>query len=159
MLQELSIPTRYEDDRGDDSDVAARYLVITFHCNITFHFVYSTIPDASKSRSFQQSSSQPILFTPFHLSSLYITSLNIEMDEETEYAEYAHTAYSTSSPLWNHSIHTPFHFNHRQKTPREGSAQYTRYTRSPHLSHSLHVIERRIHSSIVLMERDCGIRL
>ena len=159
MLQELSIPTRYEDDRGDDSDVAARYLVITFHCNITFHFVYSTIPDASKSRSFQQSSSQPILFTPFHLSSLYITSLNIEMDEETEYAEYAHTAYSTSMSLWNHSMHTLFHFNHRQKTPREGSAQYTRYTRSPHLSHSLHVIERRIHSSIVLMERDCGIRL
>ncbi len=159
MLQKLSIPTRYEDDRGDDSDVAARYLVITFHCNITFHFVYSTIPDASKSRSFQQSSSQPILFTPFHLSSLYITSLNIEMDEETEYAEYAHTAYSTSMSLWNHSMHTLFHFNHRQKTPREGSAQYTRYTRSPHLSHSLHVIERRIHSSIVLMERDCGIRL
>lgn len=131
-------------------------MVITFHCNITFHFVYSTIPDASKSRSFQQSSSQPILFTPFHLSSLYITSLNIEMDEETE---YAHTAYSTSMSLWNHSMHTPFHFNHRQKTPREGSAQYTRYTRSPHLSHSLHVIERRIQSSIVLMERDCGIRL
>ena len=153
------MPPQYEDDRGDDSDVAARYLVITFHCNITFHFVYSTIPDASKSRSFQQSSSQPILFTPFHLSSLYITSLNIEMDEETEYAEYAHTAYSTSSPLWNHSMHTPFHFNHRQKTPGEGSAQYTRYTRSPHLSHSLHVIERRIQSSIVLMERDCGIRL
>ena len=156
MLQELSIPTRYEDDRGDDSDVAARYLVITFHCNITFHFVYSKTPDASKSRSFQQSSSQPILFTPFHLSSLYITSLNIEMDEETE---YAHTAYSTSSPLWNHSIHTLFHFNHRQETPGEGSAKYTRYTRSPHLSHSLHVIERRIQSSIVLMERDCGIRL
>ena len=111
MLQKLSIPTRYEDDRGDDSDVAARYLVITFHCNITFHFVYSTIPDASKSRSFQQSSSQPILFTPFHLSSLYITSLNIEMDEETEYAEYAHTAYSTSMSLWNHSMYTPFHFN------------------------------------------------
>ena len=159
MLQELSIPTRYEDDRGDDSDVAARYLVITFHCNITFHFVYSKTPDASKSRSFQQSSSQPILFTPFHLSSLYITSLNIEMDEETEYAENAHTAYSTSSPLWNHSIHTLFHFNHRQETPGEGSAKYTRYTRSPHLSHSLHVIERRIQSSIVLMERDCGIRL
>ena len=134
-------------------------MVITFHCNIAFHFVYSTIPDASKSRSFQQSSSQPILFTPFHLSSLYITSLNIEMDEETEYAEYAHTAYSTSMSLWNHSMHTLFHFNHRQKTPREGSAQYTRYTRSPHLSHSLHVIERRIQSSIVLMERDCGIRL
>ena len=143
MLQELSIPTRYEDDRGDDSDVAARYLVITFHCNIAFHFVYSKTPDASKSRSFQQSSSQPILFTPFHLSSLYITSLNIEMDEETE---YAHTAYSTSMSLWNHSMHTPFHFNHRQKTPGEGSAQNTRYTRSPHLSDAHHVIERRIHS-------------
>ena len=156
MLQKLSIPTRYEDDRGDDSDVAARYLVITFHCNITFHFVYSTIPDASKSRSFQQSSTHTLLFTPVHPSSLCITSLNIEMDEETE---YAHTAYSTSMSLWNHSMHTLFHFNHRQKTPREGSAQYTRYTRSPHLSHSLHVIERRIQSSIVLMERDCGIRL
>ena len=143
MLQELSIPTRYEDDRGDDSDVAARYLVITFHCNITFHFVYSTIPDASKSRSFQQSSTHTLLFTPIHPSSLCITSLNIEMDEETE---YAHTAYSTSMSLWNHSMHTPFHFNHRQKTPREGSAQYTRYTRSPHLSHSHHVIERRIQS-------------
>ena len=156
MLQELSIPTRYEDDRGDDSDVAARYLVITFHCNIAFHFVYSTFPDASKSRSFQQSSTHTLLFTPVHPSSLCITSLNIEMDEETE---YAHTAYSTSMSLWNHSMHTLFHFNHRQKTPREGSAQYTRYTRSPHLSHSHHVIERRIHSSIVLMERDCGIRL
>lgn len=131
-------------------------MVITFHCNIAFHFVYSTFPDASKSRSFQQSSTHTLLFTPFHPSSLYITSLNIEMDEETE---YAHTAYSTSMSLWNHSIHTPFHFNHRQKTPREGSAQYTRYTRSPHLSHSHHVIERRIQSSIVLMERDCGIRL
>ena len=143
MLQELSLPTRYEDDRGDDSDVAARYLVITFHCNITFHFVYSTFPDASKSRSFQQSTTHTLLFTPFHPSSLCITSLNIEMDEETE---YAHTAYSTSMSLWNHSMHTLFHFNHRQKTPREGSAQYTRYTRSPHLSHSHHVIERRIQS-------------
>ena len=143
MLQELSIPTRYEDDRGDDSDVAARYLVITFHCNITFHFVYSKTPDASKSRSFQQSSTHTLLFTPVHPSSLYITSLNIEMDEETE---YAHTAYSTSSPLWNHSIHTLFHFNHRQETPGEGSAKYTRYTRSPHLSDAHHVIEIRIHS-------------
>ena len=156
MLQELSIPTRYEDDRGDDSDVAARYLVITFQCNIAFHFVYSTFPYTSKSRSFQQSTTHTLLFTPVHPPSLYISSLNIEMDEETE---YAHTAYSTSSPLWNHSIHTPFHFNHRQKTPGEGSAQNTRYTRSPHLSHAHHVIERRIHSSIVLMERDCGIRL
>ena len=134
-------------------------MVITFHCNITFHFVYSTFPDASKSRSFQQSTTHTLPFTPFHPSSLYISSLNIEMDEETEYAEYAHTAYSTSMSLWNHSMHTLFHFNHRQKTPREGSAQYTRYTRSPHLSHSHHVIERRIQSSIVLMERDCGIRL
>ena len=159
MLQELSIPTRYEDDRGDDSDMAARYLVITFHCNIAFHFVYSTIPDASKSRSFQQSSTHTLPFTPVHTSSLCITSLNTEMDEETEYAENAHTAYSTSSPLWNHSMHTPFHFNHRQETPGEGSAQDTRYTRSPHLSDAHHVIERRIHSSIVLMERDCGIRL
>ena len=156
MLQELSLPTRYEDDRGDDSDVAARYLVITFHCNIAFHFVYSTFPYTSKSRSFQQSTIHTLLFTPVHPPSLCITSLNIEMDEETE---YAHTAYSTSMSLWNHSMHTLFHFNHRQKTPREGSAQYTRYTRSPHLSHSHHVIERRIHSSIVLMERDCGIRL
>ena len=143
MLQELSIPTRYEDDRGDDSDVAARYLVITFHCNIAFHFVYSKTPDASKSRSFQQSSTYTLLFTPVHPPSLCITSLNIEMDEETE---YAHTAYSTSMSLWNHSMYTPFHFNHRQKTPGEGSAQYTRYTRSPHLFDAHHVIERRIHS-------------
>ena len=143
MLQKLSMPTRYEDDRGDDSDMAARYLVITFHCNIAFHFVYSTFPDASKSRSFQQSSTYTLLFTSFHPPSLYISSLNIEMDEETE---YAHTAYSTSMSLWNHSMHTLFHFNHRQKTPGEGSAQNTRYTRSPHLSHSHHVIERRIHS-------------
>lgn len=131
-------------------------MVITFHCNIAFHFVYSTFPYTSKSRSFQQSTTHTLLFTPVHPPSLCITSLNIEMDEETE---YAHTAYSTSMSLWNHSMHTLFHFNHRQKTPREGSAQYTRYTRSPHLSHSHHVIERRIHSSIVLMERDCGIRL
>ena len=143
MLQELSIPTRYEDDRGDDSDVAARYLVITFQCNIAFHFVYSTFPYTSKSRSFQQSTTHTLLFTPVHPPSLYISSLNIEMDEETE---YAHTAYSTSMSLWNHSMHTPFHFNHRQKTPGEGSAQNTRYTRSPHLSHAHHVIERRIHS-------------
>ena len=108
MLQELSIPTRYEDDRGDDSDVAARYLVITFQCNIAFHFVYSKTPDASKSRSFQQSSTYTLLFTPVHPPSLCITSLNIEMDEETE---YAHTAYSTSMSLWNHSMYTPFHFN------------------------------------------------